>query len=198
MADQTIHDENVVTTAAVADELLIWRVANNDTKRITKANFIGVTITGGGTIATGGFTLTVAGNSTINGSLVGNVSGGGTLVTGGFTDRAGDGLAAAQGGGGAASWADANSVGMAASLSTTLGARRGADLYGAADLSAGLISSLGYAVPPIWLYSCWPSRQPRPNRCADQRIARWRYRFLQTTAPIPQLSFATANVIALL
>jgi hypothetical protein len=71
MADQTIHDENIVTTAAIGDELLIWRVANNDTKRITKANFVGAILTGGGTLATGGFTLTVAGDSTINGSLVG-------------------------------------------------------------------------------------------------------------------------------
>lgn len=33
----------------------------------------------------GAFTLTISGNSTINGSLVGNITGGGTLATGGFT-----------------------------------------------------------------------------------------------------------------
>lgn len=42
-------------------------------------------ITGGGTIGLGGFTLTVSGNSTVNGSLVGNMTGGGTVATGGFT-----------------------------------------------------------------------------------------------------------------
>lgn len=69
MADQTIHDETVVTSAAAADELLIWRAANSDTRRITKANFVGLTATGGGTIATGGFTLTLNGDSAINGTL---------------------------------------------------------------------------------------------------------------------------------
>lgn len=39
-----------------------------------------------GALAFGGaFTLTVSGNSTINGSLVGNITGGGTISTGGFT-----------------------------------------------------------------------------------------------------------------
>jgi hypothetical protein len=69
MADQTIHDETVVTSAAAADEILIWRAANNDTRRITKANFLGLTATGGGTFATGGFTLTLNGDSAINGTL---------------------------------------------------------------------------------------------------------------------------------
>jgi hypothetical protein len=71
----------VVTSAAAADEVLIWRAANSDTKRITKANYIGATFTGAGTIATGGFTLTLGSTSAING----NITGGGTLALGGFT-----------------------------------------------------------------------------------------------------------------
>lgn len=39
----------------------------------------------GGTGVANSFTLTISGNSTINGSLVGNITGGGTLATGGFT-----------------------------------------------------------------------------------------------------------------
>jgi len=39
----------------------------------------------GGTGIANSFTLAISGNSTINGSLVGNISGGGTVATGGFT-----------------------------------------------------------------------------------------------------------------
>jgi hypothetical protein len=82
---KTINALTVTTTAAGGDFVPIWRAANSDTRKITKANFVGAVITGGGTIATGGFTLTVGANSTINGSVVGNISGGGTLASGGFT-----------------------------------------------------------------------------------------------------------------
>lgn len=82
---KTINGLTVTTSAASSDLLPIWRAANNDTRAITKANFMGGVLTGGGTIATGGFTLTVAAASTINGSLVGNMTGGGTVATGGNT-----------------------------------------------------------------------------------------------------------------
>lgn len=85
MANKTINDLTAATSAATDDFVPIWRASNGDTRKITKANFIGATFTGAGTLATGGFTLTVAGTSTINGSLVGNMTGGGTLATGGFT-----------------------------------------------------------------------------------------------------------------
>jgi len=85
MANKTINDLTVTTSAAASDLVPIWRAANSDTRHITKANFMGGVLTGGGTLATGGFTLTVGGTSTINGSLVGNMTGGGTLATGGFT-----------------------------------------------------------------------------------------------------------------
>jgi hypothetical protein len=81
VANVTIDGLTVTTSAAAGDEIPIWRVANSDTRKITKANFIGAVLTGGGTIATGGFTLTIGANSAING----NVTGGGTLATGGFT-----------------------------------------------------------------------------------------------------------------
>lgn len=78
---KTIHGHALVTSALGTDELLIWDVTNSIQRRITKANLIGATITGDGTLATGGFTLTIGANSTINGTL----SGGGTVATGGFT-----------------------------------------------------------------------------------------------------------------
>jgi len=56
---KTIHEHPLVTSAAAADELLIWRTASSDTKRIAKSNLLGGSLTGGGVIATGGFTLTV-------------------------------------------------------------------------------------------------------------------------------------------
>lgn len=82
---KTINGLTVTTSAAAGDLLLIWRAANNDTRKITKANFMGGVLTGAGTIATGGFTLTVGGTSTINGSVVGNMTGSGTVATGGNT-----------------------------------------------------------------------------------------------------------------
>jgi hypothetical protein len=78
--DQTIHEEQLVTTAAANDEIVIWRTLNNDTKRITRLNFIGATFTGGGTIASGGFDLSLEANSVVKGNLRGNISGDGTLA----------------------------------------------------------------------------------------------------------------------
>lgn len=85
MANKTINDLTVTTSAASGDLVPMWVAASSVTRKVTKANFIGATITGGGTFATGGFTVTATGTSTINGSLVGNISGGGTVATGGFT-----------------------------------------------------------------------------------------------------------------
>lgn len=82
---KTITGLTVTTSAAAGDFIPIWRLANGDTRKITKANLLGGTMTGAGVVATGGFTLTVAAASTINGSLVGNMTGGGTIATGGFT-----------------------------------------------------------------------------------------------------------------
>lgn len=78
---KTINGLTVTTSAAAGDFLPIWRASNGDTRKITKANFMGGVLTGAGTIATGGFTLTVGANSSISG----NISGSGTIATAGFT-----------------------------------------------------------------------------------------------------------------
>lgn len=85
MATKNLNQLTTTASAASGDLVAIWRVGDGDTRAITKANFMGGVLTGGGTIATGGFTLTVAAASTINGSLVGNMTGGGTVATGGNT-----------------------------------------------------------------------------------------------------------------
>lgn len=64
MADETIHDQGLVTSAAAGDEIALWVVASNVLRRITKANFMGAALTGGGTIVTGGYTLTVPATGT--------------------------------------------------------------------------------------------------------------------------------------
>lgn len=81
MTNKTIHEQTLTTSADASDEVLIWVVASGLTKRITKSNFVGGVLTGGGTIATGGYALTIGGASAINGT----VSGGGTLATAGYT-----------------------------------------------------------------------------------------------------------------
>lgn len=66
MADITISDIAVlVTTLTSSDLLMAERVSDGVTVKITKANAIGATFTGGGTIATGGFTLTVPATGTV-------------------------------------------------------------------------------------------------------------------------------------
>lgn len=61
---KTINGLTVTTSAAAGDFVPIWRASNADTRKITKANFIGATLTGGGTVATGGYTLTVPATGT--------------------------------------------------------------------------------------------------------------------------------------
>lgn len=85
MATKTIGGLTTVTSVLGSDYVPVWIAASNLMRKITKTNFIGAAFTGGGTLATGGFTLTVAGTSTINGSVVGNMTGSGTLATAGFT-----------------------------------------------------------------------------------------------------------------
>ena len=64
MADITINDLAEVTTIASGDFVAIWRTANGDTRKITRSNLYGGLLTGGGTIATGGYTLTVPATGT--------------------------------------------------------------------------------------------------------------------------------------
>lgn len=64
MADRTITQLTVTTSAAAGDEIPIWVAASSVTRKITKANFMGGVLTGAGTVATGGFTLTVPATGT--------------------------------------------------------------------------------------------------------------------------------------
>lgn len=56
---------NTMTSPASNDLLDIWNVAAGRLDKITRANLVGATITGGGTIALGGFTLTIPASGTI-------------------------------------------------------------------------------------------------------------------------------------
>lgn len=64
MADKTIAALTATTSAATADEIPIWVAGSAVTRKITKANFLQGAFTGGGTVATGGFTLTVPATGT--------------------------------------------------------------------------------------------------------------------------------------
>lgn len=64
MATATIGQLTLTTSAAAGDFVEIEVAASGVSRRITKANFIGATLTGAGSIATGGFTLTVPANGT--------------------------------------------------------------------------------------------------------------------------------------
>lgn len=63
---KTINGLTATSSAAAGDFLAIWRAANGDTRKITKANFIGATLTGGGTLATNGNTLNVPATGTVS------------------------------------------------------------------------------------------------------------------------------------
>ena len=64
MADKTITQLTATTSAATADEIPIWVAGSAVTRKMTKANFLQGAFTGGGTLATGGFTLTVPATGT--------------------------------------------------------------------------------------------------------------------------------------
>lgn len=64
MAIETVDSLGELTSPASGDELGIWDVSAAQYLKITRANLIGATLTGGGTIATGGYTLTLAASGT--------------------------------------------------------------------------------------------------------------------------------------
>jgi hypothetical protein len=64
MTDKTITQLTATTSAVGADEIPMWVAGSGVTRKITRANFIGATLTGAGTIATGGFALTVPATGT--------------------------------------------------------------------------------------------------------------------------------------
>lgn len=61
----TIGQLTLVTSAAAADLIEIEVAASGLSRKITKANLIGATLTGGGSIVTGGFTLTIPKTGTV-------------------------------------------------------------------------------------------------------------------------------------
>lgn len=63
MAEVTYH-EHPTGTPNASSEIPYWDPAANASRRATRANMVGATITGAGTIATGGNTLTVAASGT--------------------------------------------------------------------------------------------------------------------------------------
>lgn len=68
MADKTINtlDTELVTVGA-NDLIGVWDVAAAQYKKAKRSNLVGATITGGGTIALGGYTLTVPASMTAAG-----------------------------------------------------------------------------------------------------------------------------------
>lgn len=85
MATATIGQLTLAASALDADIMEFEIASSGLSRRITKKNFIGATLTGLGTIATGGNALTVGGTSSLNGAIAGNLSGSGTIATAGFT-----------------------------------------------------------------------------------------------------------------
>lgn len=81
MANKTFTELTAKAAPTTSDEIPIWDVTASQAKKATINNIINARLTGGGSIATGGFTLTLGGTSSINGTL----SGAGTVATGGFT-----------------------------------------------------------------------------------------------------------------
>jgi hypothetical protein len=65
MVDKTIATlDNELVTVGANDLIGVWDVAAAQYKRAKRSNLVGATITGGGTLATGGFTLTVPATGT--------------------------------------------------------------------------------------------------------------------------------------
>lgn len=64
MAQQKIGDLTLAASALDSDFIEFEIASNGLSRRITKANFIGATLTGGGIIATGGYTLSVPADGT--------------------------------------------------------------------------------------------------------------------------------------
>lgn len=64
MAELTVDGLGELTSPAANDEIGIWDVSAGQYLKIRRDTLVGGTITGGGTVATGGFTLTVPATGT--------------------------------------------------------------------------------------------------------------------------------------
>lgn len=65
MAVETVSALTELTSPAANDEIGIWDVSAGEYKKIQQSNLVGATITGGGTVALGGYTLTVPATGTV-------------------------------------------------------------------------------------------------------------------------------------
>lgn len=64
MADQTILQETLDNNIVDGDWLIYWKTSTGVQRRVARSSLLGATLTGAGTIATGGFTLTVPATGT--------------------------------------------------------------------------------------------------------------------------------------
>jgi hypothetical protein len=64
MADQTILQETLDNNIVDGDWLIYWKTSTGVQRRVARSALLGATLTGSGTIATGGFTLTVPATGT--------------------------------------------------------------------------------------------------------------------------------------
>lgn len=64
MADQTILQETLDNNIVDGDWLIYWKTSTGVQRRVERSSLLGATLTGAGTIATGGFTLTVPATGT--------------------------------------------------------------------------------------------------------------------------------------
>jgi hypothetical protein len=64
MAEQTVDGLGELTSPAVNDEIGIWDVSAGQYLKIRRDTLVGGTLVGGGTVATGGYTLTVPATGT--------------------------------------------------------------------------------------------------------------------------------------
>lgn len=73
MADKTINTLDTELVSVGANDLIgVWDVAAAQYKKAKRSNVVGATITGAGTLATGGFTFTVPASMTAAGRDVAN------------------------------------------------------------------------------------------------------------------------------
>lgn len=71
MTDTTINGLAIENTTPTANDLVgLWNVAAGRYEKIKRSNLVGGTITGGGTLALGGYTLTAPGTGTV--ALIGS------------------------------------------------------------------------------------------------------------------------------
>jgi hypothetical protein len=64
MAEQTVDGLGELTSPAANDEIGIWDVSAGQYMKIQRSTLVGATITGGGTLALGGYTLTAPATGT--------------------------------------------------------------------------------------------------------------------------------------